>query len=214
MLLVSRSVRVAVALMALVSSAGFGTASVAAELPAIPPVLPLTAPMAQPATPAQVPDASPAVLTTADQAIAPDDTEETVAYPTLSAAVAAQDAAADDEQLRCLAGAIYYESRGEPLAGQLAVAEVILNRAASKRFGASVCDVITQPGQFSFVRSGRMPAARANADYRTATAIAKVAMKDAWESDASNAMYFHARRVAPGWSRKRIAAIGNHVFYR
>lgn len=141
----------------------------------------------------------------------PDD--QTV-YPTLAAAMAAQTNADDDAQLRCLAGAIYYESRGEPLAGQLAVAEVILNRAQTGRFGASACAVVTAPGQFSFVRGGHVPTPPQNADYRVAVALAKVATKDVWQSPASHALYFHARRVSPGWSRARVAAIGNHVFYR
>ena len=225
MTVLTRAASVAAALFTFAGFGLFSTASVAAELPA----MPLTAPMVQPATPSPVPvpQATPAVATTATPtaldadasstpAIAPDATDDdVVAYPTLAAAVAAQDvASASDEDLRCLAGAIYYEARGEPLAGQLAVAEVILNRVDSGRFARSVCGVVTQPAQFSFVRGGRMPAPVANADYRTALAVAKVAMKEAWESGAARALYFHARRVSPGWSRARVAAIGNHVFYR
>ena len=139
---------------------------------------------------------------------------EDVAYPTLAAAVAAQAAGAgSDEALRCLAGAIYFESRGEPLAGQLAVAKVILNRAASGRFRDSVCGVVTQPGQFSFVRGGQVPEPRAGADYRTALAVAQVALKDAWDGEAEDAMYFNGRRTGHS-GRTRVATIGNHAFYR
>ncbi len=150
---------------------------------------------------------------------APDSDErdgDTVAYPTLAAAVAAQDVpATSDEQLRCLAGAIYFESKGEPLAGQLAVAQVILNRADAGRFGDSICAVVKQPGQFSFVRHGSIPAIdHSRATYRTAVAIAKVAMSDAWDSTCGRALYFHARRVSPRWNRTRVASIGNHIFYR
>lgn len=140
---------------------------------------------------------------------------DTIAFGTLAAAVAAQsmpDTPGDD--LSCMAGAVYYEAKGEPLSGQLAVAEVILNRARSGRFPRSVCSVVTQPGQFSFVRGGRVPAVSGNAAYRTAVAVAQVALADAWDSPASDAMYFHARRVSPGWRRTQIAAIGNHIFYR
>ena len=56
-----------------------------------------------------------------------------------------------------MAGAIYFEAKGEPLSGQLAVAEVILNRAKSGRFPKAICSVVTQRGQFSFVRGGRIP---------------------------------------------------------
>lgn len=149
-----------------------------------------------------------------EPAFAPDaDDDDVVAYPTLAAAVAAQQPSADDEQIRCLAGAIYFEARGEPLSGQLAVAEVILNRAASGRFAKSACGVVTQPGQFSFVRGGRVPDVAENARWRTAVAVAKVAMKDAWDSEAGKALYFNAGR-SPSRALVRVASIGNHTFYR
>jgi N-acetylmuramoyl-L-alanine amidase len=115
----------------------------------------------------------------------------------------------------CLAVAVYYESKGETLAGQLAVAEVILNRAASRRFASTICGVVTQPSQFSFVRGGRMPAVnRESRDWQEAVAIARIATDELAESGVGNALYFHARRVSPGWSMTRVAAIGNHIFYR
>ena len=120
-----------------------------------------------------------------------------------------------DEQLQCLAGAIYFEARGEPLAGQLAVAEVIINRAASGRFPATYCGVVTQKSQFSFVKRGRMPAApTGSAIYQRAKAIAQIAHRDLWNTEAKDAQFFHATHVSPGWGRKRTARIGNHVFYR
>jgi spore germination cell wall hydrolase CwlJ-like protein len=137
-------------------------------------------------------------------------------FATLSAAVAAQDASsAASEELHCLATGVYYESKSEPLAGQLAVAEVILNRARSGgRFPSSVCSVLTQPGQFSFVRGGKIPTPPANAQWRKALAVAKVAQADLWDSPASEALYFHARYSKPGWGRAAVVTIGNHVFYR
>jgi spore germination cell wall hydrolase CwlJ-like protein len=164
------------------------------------------------------PDAGILVTDGDDQAprtalLAPDELPgDTVAYPTLAAAVAAQSTTADDESLRCLAGAIYFESRGEPLAGQLGVAQVILNRAASGRFADSVCGVVTQPGQFGFVRGGRIPPIADNANWRRAIAVAKVAMKDAWDGAAEKALFFNTSR--PGGAKVKVAAIGNHVFYR
>ena len=137
-------------------------------------------------------------------------------YASLAAAVAAQDMPDDaDSELSCLATAVYFESKGEPLSGQLAVANVIINRTTSGRFPGSICSVVKQPGQFSFVRGGRLPAVAPNAQYRTAMAIAEIAMADGWEDPAPNALYFHARSVSPGWSGKaRVATIGNHVFFR
>ena len=61
------------------------------------------------------------------------------------------------DEMRCLAGAVYFESRGEPLAGQLAVAQVVINRTESSQFPSSYCAVVYQRAQFSFVRGGAMP---------------------------------------------------------
>ena len=170
-----------------------------------------SAPVAVP-TPGPVETAAPAGPTDAAvPAPAPADEPE---FVSLAAAVAAQETDELDRDLTCMAGAIYFEAKGEPLSGQLAVAEVILNRMKSGRFPKSICSVVTQPGQFSFVRGGRVPVIANNAAYRTAVAVARVAIDDAWDSPAANAMYFHARRVAPGWRMTKIAAIGNHVFYR
>lgn len=142
--------------------------------------------------------------------------DESVDYASLADAVSAQDMPASlDGELKCLAIAVYYEAKGEPLSGQLAVAKVILNRTHSGRFPKSVCAVVEQAGQFSFVRRGVMPEAPVSAAaFRTATAIAQVAMNDDWDSSVGSALYFHARRVAPGWRMTKVAAIGNHVFYR
>lgn len=135
-------------------------------------------------------------------------------FASLADAVAAQDGAADDEHLRCLAGAVYFESKGEPLAGQLAVAQVILNRTRSGRYPADVCGVVKQRGQFSFVRGGAIPAIDEDrVAYRTAIAVAKVALTDVWSAPAPNALFFHAARAGRAGT-VRVAAIGNHIFYR
>ena len=119
-----------------------------------------------------------------------------------------------DPELRCLAGAVYFESRGESLVGQLAVAHVVLNRAQSGRFPKSLCGVVHQPSQFSFVRGGRMPAVRNAAQWNNAVAIAQIARDGSWKNHAPGALFFHARYVSPGWRKTRIAQIDNHIFYR
>jgi len=120
-----------------------------------------------------------------------------------------------DAELECLAGAVYFESKGEPLVGQLAVAEVIINRAKSGRFPSSWCGVVKQRSQFSFIRGGRFPAiARGSAAWRTAVAIAQIAKQDLADSTAPKALFFHAKYVSPRWKLKRVAAVGNHIFYR
>ncbi len=139
----------------------------------------------------------------------------TADFTTLAEAVAAQDSSVSGETLRCLAGAIYFESKGEPLSGQLAVAQVILNRVKSGRFPTDICSVVTQRGQFSFVRGGRIPAIdEARKTWRTAVAVARVAVDKAWDTVAGTALYFNARGRSPGAGIRRIAVIGNHFFYR
>jgi spore germination cell wall hydrolase CwlJ-like protein len=119
-------------------------------------------------------------------------------------------------ELECLAVGIYFESKSEPLAGQLAVGEVIANRANSNgRFPSSYCGVLFQRSQFSFIRGRSLPSVpRASRQWQTAVAIARIVDQDLKDSAASKALFFHARRVSPGWKLKRVASIGNHIFYR
>jgi N-acetylmuramoyl-L-alanine amidase len=118
-------------------------------------------------------------------------------------------------ELECLAVGVYFESKGEPLMGQLAVGEVIANRAQSSRFPSGYCSVVLQRGQFSFVRGGSWPSvSKQSRAWKTAVAIAKIVDQDLKNSTAGNALFFHARRVSPGWKMKRVASIGNHIFYR
>jgi spore germination cell wall hydrolase CwlJ-like protein len=120
-----------------------------------------------------------------------------------------------NEESECLARAVYWESRGEPLAGQLAVAEVVINRARSGRFAPTLCGVVRQPSQFSFVRRGYIPQPpQASRDWLTAVAIARIATERLAQGGAPQALFFHARRINPGWRLTRVATVGNHVFYR
>ena len=132
--------------------------------------------------------------------------------------VAAMPAAGElSDEMRCLAGAVYFESRGEPLHGQLAVAQVIINRSESSRFPESYCGVVYQRSQFSFVRGGSMPAVKTgSAAWKRATAIARIAHQGLWDSEAQDSLYFHANYVKPGWANKktRRVAINTHIFYR
>jgi len=119
--------------------------------------------------------------------------------------------------LQCLAQAIYFEARGEPLAGQLAVGAVIVNRTTSGRYPSDYCSVVTQPGQFSFVHHGHIPSPdQTSLAWSHARAIAQIAHQDLWHSAAGEALYFHARYVRPGWARSKVqlATIDSHVFYR
>ena len=122
---------------------------------------------------------------------------------------------AGSRELECLAGAIYFESKSESLKGQLAVGHVIANRAASGRFPSSYCGVVYQRSQFSFVRGHSMPPiARSGMQWKNAVAIARIVDQKLAATPVSKALFFHARRVSPGWRLTRVATLGNHVFYR
>jgi N-acetylmuramoyl-L-alanine amidase len=118
-------------------------------------------------------------------------------------------------ELECLATGIYFESKSEPLTGQLAVGQVIANRATSGRFPSSYCGVLFQRSQFSFIRGKSLPAApRSSKQWQNAVAVAKIVSRGLKESSVGKALFFHARHVSPRWRLKRVASIGNHIFYR
>ena len=119
-------------------------------------------------------------------------------------------------ELECLAVGIYFESKSEPLAGQLAVGEVIANRANSRgRFPGTYCGVLFQRGQFSFVRGHSWPAVnKSGRQWQNAVAIARIVDQDLKDSAVGNALFFHAKHVSPRWRLKRVASVGNHIFYR
>jgi len=124
-----------------------------------------------------------------------------------------------DEQAHCIAVAVYHEARGESLEGQLAVARVIMNRAASGRYPGSWCGVVKQPWQFSFVnpRSGHYPSVNTgSAAWEKALGITRLAINNAVPSLANDVLWYHADYVAPSWGRRLsfVQKIGTHIFYR
>ena len=122
---------------------------------------------------------------------------------------------AGSRELECLAGAIYFESKSEPLSGQLAVGQVIANRSKSGRFPSSYCGVVFQRSQFSFVRGRAMPPIpRSSHQWKTAVAVAQIVHQALHVSTVPKALFFHARRVSPRWRLTRVGTVGNHVFYR
>lgn len=123
---------------------------------------------------------------------------------------------AGNQELQCLATGIYFESKSEPLAGQLAVGQVIANRTQSGgRFPPTYCGVLFQRGQFSFIHGHSLPhVSHDNRQWQTAVALAKIVDERLKDPVVGNALFFHARSVAPGWHLKRVASIGNHVFFR
>lgn len=142
-----------------------------------------------------------------------DDVISASSLPELVRAQDTDDALSAEE--RCLAGAVYFESKGESLAGQLAVARVVMARANSGRFPTTLCGVVFQKSQFSFVRGGDMPPiAAGSTHWRNAVAISKIALDGSWKSPVEGALFFHARHVSPGWRLTRLGSVDNHIFYR
>jgi spore germination cell wall hydrolase CwlJ-like protein len=122
-----------------------------------------------------------------------------------------------DEQGNCLATAVYFEARGESLEGQLAVARVVMNRAASGRYPPDYCSVVKQPAQFSFVRHGQFPwIDTGSAAWARAQGVARLAMANVVPSVDSDVLWYHANYVAPSWGHRlnMVEKIGAHIFYR
>ena len=123
---------------------------------------------------------------------------------------------------RCLAIAIYFEARGEPERGQVAVGQVILNRVRSPLFPETICGVVYQgqmsPGcQFSFTCDGKTDNPRNDAQWAQAQDIAKRITKgELWLPEVGYSTYYHADYVRPTWasSMSRIDTIGRHIFYK
>lgn len=134
--------------------------------------------------------------------------------------VAAQPVASGGAEFECLATAVYFEARGEGVAGQAAVAEVILNRVESPSFPKTICGVVRQSNgngcQFSFTCDGRTDRIGDRTAWVTAGKIAKALMDGAPRGLTEGATYFHTPSVRPSWSRRfeRTAKIGRHIFYR
>lgn len=139
--------------------------------------------------------------------------------------VAALDAlppASGDAQWQCLVEGIYFESRGEPLLGQVAVAEVILNRVDSARYPNTICAVTNQgvkkgrrDCQFSYACDGRPETMTSPVARDRAEKLATLMLGDWPRTITSGALHFHATYVRPRWARSmtRTAKIGNHIFF-
>jgi N-acetylmuramoyl-L-alanine amidase len=139
----------------------------------------------------------------------------------------AQDAIASQRQsaaIECLAMNIYHEARGEPIAGQYAVAEVTLNRTHAHGFPGSVCQVVYQKhwnprrkeNVYAFSWTGLAVTTNHNsAAWRQAREIARTVLSHGRKPTMQGALYYHNTEVKPTWAHhhKRLAIIGHHIFY-
>jgi hypothetical protein len=126
--------------------------------------------------------------------------------------------------LMCLARNVYHEARGEPIAGQLAVAEVTMNRVASRHFPDSVCEVVYEKrldtvrnrlvGAFSWTEFESVEAPR-GVQWERARRAAEAIYDEQHEPSVADALFYHADSIEPRWAKQknRVGKIGRHIFY-
>jgi spore germination cell wall hydrolase CwlJ-like protein len=117
--------------------------------------------------------------------------------------------------LQCLARNVYYEARGESMAGQYAVAEVTMNRKGSLGYPKTVCEVVYQKDAFSWTAMNSLDAP-AGQSWQRALKVAQDVYYGRRPAELHGVTHYHASYVQPEWSkeRERVAKIGRHVFYR
>jgi len=127
-----------------------------------------------------------------------------------------------DEELRCLALNVYFEARGETREGQVAVAQVVMNRTADRRFPTYVCDVVQEGGkeshncQFSWWCDRFSDRPTHMADWELAKEIARTVYRGDVADPTEGALWYHATHVRAYWrgQYQKSRRIGNHIFYR
>ena len=132
------------------------------------------------------------------------------------------DKASRARALECLTSAIYYEAGQEPLEGQRAVAQVVLNRARHPAFPASICGVVYEGStratgcQFTFTCDGSLYRGADAAGWRRAYKVAEAAISGYVHAPVGNATHYHANYVVPYWAPTlaKNAIVGTHIFYR
>ncbi len=126
-------------------------------------------------------------------------------------------------ELRCMTAAIYFEARGEPRLGQIAVAQVVMNRVRANVYPDTICGVIFQGQwnrnacQFSFACDGKPERPNNKALWERSEELAREVMRgEHWLTDIGYATHYHATYVRPHWARhfNRVKQIGQHIFYK
>lgn len=128
-----------------------------------------------------------------------------------------------EREMKCLAEAVYFEARSEPEQGQIAVAQVVLNRARHENYPGSVCGVVYQNAhrylgcQFTFACEGKRLRITEPESWRVAQRVAEAVVSgSAYLADVGAATHYHADYVRPHWARrlKRMEVVGRHTFYK
>ena len=132
----------------------------------------------------------------------------------------------NSKHIECMAKAIYFESRNESLAGQLAVGLVVKNRSMSDIFPKDICSVvyegvhdargipIVNQCQFSWYCDGLQKRKLDMVQWESALFLAKVILMGKIFDFTEGALFFHSISINPRWNLKRIGSIGNHIFYK
>ena len=119
------------------------------------------------------------------------------------------------QQINCMAKNIYYEAANEPYEGKLAVAQVTMNRTQSPQFPKTVCGVVYQKGQFSWVNE-KVKGITNKYAWEECMIVARKALTEHKLHDTiykTKSMYYHNTSVNPPWKLKYVSKIGNHLFY-
>jgi spore germination cell wall hydrolase CwlJ-like protein len=122
----------------------------------------------------------------------------------------------------CLTAAIYYEAGNEPIKGQRAVAQVVLNRMRHPAFPDSVCGVVFQGSerrtgcQFTFTCDGSLARRPSRSGWIGAQTVAIAALSGLVEPSVGHATHYHASYVLPYWAKNltKLREVGSHIFYQ
>ncbi len=127
-----------------------------------------------------------------------------------------------NRELKCLSEALYFEARGEQIEGQIAVADVIINRKNSKQFPSTICGVVSEGShkrhacQFSYNCDGKLELIYDKKTYRRIVKLSSIILNGSFSNVTNGATFFHASEVSPSWSKKfkKTKKIGRHIFYK
>lgn len=121
---------------------------------------------------------------------------------------------ASAKDIHCLAQNIYHEARSEPLGGQIAVAQVTVNRVKASNFTKSICRVVFEPYQFSWTNN-KHHKIRDKKAWESSLIIAKAVLTNSIKMPNFTATHYHTKSVNPKWNRNMqiLAVIGAHIFY-
>ena len=123
---------------------------------------------------------------------------------------------ASDEDVECLARNIYFEAANQSQIGKIAVGLVVMNRVASERYPNTICEVVNQRSQFSWVNDGKSDTPKDDWAWKISQKLARDILEGKAEFiDFDDVMHYHADYVSPKWSQSmnQVAQIDQHIFY-